>query len=150
MKWNAVFSKQWSCQYYYMDAPHRYWLSIWRKSLMAIAQECYELYWTNLGGNIPQNSSCTSTYHPSWKPSKLDKQYMRDTAGELIRDVLLWTPSHVWANVGRPARTYQQQLCTDTECSTEDLPRAMEDRDEWQERAREICANGPTCWWWRF
>ena len=25
------FSTQWSCQYYYMDAPHRRWLSVWRK-----------------------------------------------------------------------------------------------------------------------
>ena len=29
---------------------------------------------------------------------------------------------------GRPARTYLQQLCTDTGYSPEDLPEAMDDR----------------------
>ena len=45
----------------------------------------------------------------------------------LIRDVLLWTPTHGRAKAGRPARTYIQQLCEDTECCPEDLPRAMND-----------------------
>ena len=30
---------------------------------------------------------------------------------ELIRDVLLWIPTHGRAKAGRPARTYIQQLC---------------------------------------
>ena len=38
------------------------------------------------------------------------------------------------ASIGLPARTYLQQLCTDTGCSTENLPRVMDDRDEWRER----------------
>ena len=37
---------------------------------------------------------------------------------ELIRDVLLWTLTHSRAKAGRPARTYIQQLCEDTECWT--------------------------------
>ena len=45
---------------------------------------------------------------------------------ELIRDVLLWTPTHGRAKAGRPARTYIQQLCEDTGCCPEDLP-----TDEW-------------------
>ena len=52
---------------------------------------------------------------------------------ELIRDVLLWTPTHGRAKAGRPARTYIQQLCEDTGCCPEDLPRAMNDREEWRE-----------------
>ena len=47
---------------------------------------------------------------------------------ELIRDVLLWTPSQGRAIIRRPARTYMQQLCADTGCSLEDLPEAMNDR----------------------
>ena len=43
---------------------------------------------------------------------------------------------------GRPARTYLQQLSTDTGCSMEYLPRAMDDRDDLQERVREIRASG--------
>ena len=48
---------------------------------------------------------------------------------ELIRDVPLWIPSHGWAKAGPPVRTYIQQLCADTECSPEDLPEAMDDRE---------------------
>ena len=59
---------------------------------------------------------------------------------ELIRDVLLWIPTHGRAKAGRPARTYIQQLCEDTGCCPEDLPRAMNDREEWRERVRDIRA----------
>ena len=66
---------------------------------------------------------------------------------ELIRDVLLWIPTHGRAKAGRPARTYIQQLCEDTGCCPEDLPRAMNDREEWRERVRDIRA-ASTIWWW--
>ena len=59
---------------------------------------------------------------------------------ELIRDLLLWIPTHGRAKAGRPARTYIQQLCEDTGCCPEDLPRAMNDREEWRERVRDIRA----------
>ena len=49
---------------------------------------------------------------------------------ELIRDVLLWTPTHGRAKAGQQARTYIQQLCENTGCCPEDLPRAMNDREE--------------------
>ena len=65
---------------------------------------------------------------------------------ELIRDVLLWIPTHGRAKAGRPARTYIQQLCEDTGCCPEDLPRAMNDREEWRERVRDIRA-ASTIWW---
>ena len=67
---------------------------------------------------------------------------------ELISDVLLWTPTHGRAKVGRPARTYIQQLCEDTGCSPEDLPEAMNDREKWRERVRVIRATSMTWWWW--
>ena len=67
---------------------------------------------------------------------------------ELISDVLLWTPTHGQEKAGRPARTYVQQLCEDTECSPEDLPDAMNDREKWQERVRDIRATSTTWWWW--
>ena len=65
-----------------------------------------------------------------------------------ISNVLLWTPSHVRAKFERPARTYLQQLCADTRCNQEDLPGAMDDRDGWRERVRDICASSVTWWWW--
>ena len=66
---------------------------------------------------------------------------------ELIRDVLLWTPSHGQAKAGRPAQTYIQQLCANTGCYPEDLPEAMDDREGWRERVRDIRADSVT-WWW--
>ena len=52
---------------------------------------------------------------------------MQDTVG----DVLLWTPIHGHASVGRPVRIYQHQLCADTGCTLENLLGAMDDRDGW-------------------
>ena len=66
---------------------------------------------------------------------------------KLISDILLWTPSHGWAKAGWPAGTFLQKLCANTGCSLEYLPGAMEDRERWWERAKEICA-GSTTWWW--
>ena len=59
---------------------------------------------------------------------------------ELISNILQWTPSHVRPNAGQPARTYIKQLCADTGYSLEDLQGAMDNRDEWRERVREIRA----------
>ena len=68
---------------------------------------------------------------------------------KLISDVLLWTPTYCRAKAGRPARPYIQQLCEDTECGPEDLSEAMNDREKWRERVRNICACGTTWWlWW--
>ena len=64
-----------------------------------------------------------------------------------ISDELLWTPTYGRTKVGRPARTYIQQLCDDTGYNPEDLSEAMNDREKWQERVRDIHAGGTT-WWW--
>ena len=63
---------------------------------------------------------------------------------EIISDVLLWTPTYGRAKAGRPARTYIQQLCEDTGCSPEDQPEAMNDREKWRERVKDIRASGTT------
>ena len=69
---------------------------------------------------------------------------------ELVSDVLLWTPTYGQAKAGWPAQTYIQQLCEDPGCNPEDLPEAMNNREKWQERVRDIRAGGTTwwCWWW--
>ena len=38
----------------------------------------------------------------------------------------------------------EQQLCEDTGCSPEDLPEAMNEREKWRERVRDIRASGTT------
>ena len=63
---------------------------------------------------------------------------------ELISDVLLWTPAYGQVKAGRPARTYIRQLCGDTGCNPEDLSKAMNDREKWRERVRDIRAGGMT------
>ena len=110
----------------------------------AITQECCEQSWTSPAGNTPQDTNCTATCLLSRKLFKLDEPDMQDTAGE----VLLWTPTHGRAKAGRPARKYIQQLCEDTGCCPEYLPRAMNDREKWRERFRDIRATSTTWWWW--
>ena len=63
---------------------------------------------------------------------------------ELISDVLLWTPGYGQAKAGKPARTYIQQLYEDTGCNPGDLLKAMNDREKWRERVRDIRAGGTT------
>ena len=67
---------------------------------------------------------------------------------ELKSDVLLWTPTYGRAKAGQPVRTYIHQLCEDTGCSPEDRPEAMNDREKWRERVRDIRTGGTTWWWW--
>ena len=122
----------------------------------------------NLGGNYtrmlrailnkswrqhpPQSSSWTATYHPSsitktvqFRRTKHARHCWRSKDG-LINDIHQWTPSHGRAKLGRPARTYIQQLCADTGCSHEDLPESIEDGEGWKKGVREIRADGMT-WW---
>ena len=63
---------------------------------------------------------------------------------ELLSDVLLWTAAYGQSKAGRPARTYIHQLCDDTGCNPEDLPEAMNDKETWRERVRDISAGGTT------
>ena len=93
-----------------------------------------------------------ATYHPSRKLSKLDKPDMQDTAGEARTSSWMMysygPPTNGRAKAGRPTRTYIQLLCEDTGWSPEDLPEAMNDREEWRERVRDIRADDKTWWWW--
>ena len=74
--------------------------------------------------------------------------HCRRSRDELISDILLWTPSYGRAKAGPPARTYIQQLCEDKGCRPEDLSEAMNDREKWRERVRDICASSMIWWWW--
>ena len=67
---------------------------------------------------------------------------------ELISDVLHWNPIFGRVKAGRPARTCIQQQCEETECSPKYLSEAMNDREKWRERVRDIRAGGTTWWWW--
>ena len=53
-------------------------------------------------------------------------------------------PTYGRTKAGQPAQTYIKQLCEDTGWSPEDLPEAMDDREKWRERVRDIRASGTT------
>ena len=96
----------------------------------------------------PQSTNYTATLLPITRTIQVRRTrhagHSWRSRDELISDVLLWTPTYGRAKAGRPARTYTQQLCEDTRCSPEDLPKAMNDKEKWRERVRYICANGTT------
>ena len=97
--------------------------------------------------NTPQDTNYTATCLPSRKLYKLDEPDTHDTAGEARTNSSMMY-SNGQTKAGWPARTYIQQLCEDTGCSPEDLPKAMNDREKWRERVRDIRASGTTWWWW--
>ena len=98
------------------------------------------------GGNTPQDTNYTDTCLPSRKLYKLDEPGTQDNAGEARTNssVIYFYGPPTYGQAGRPTRTYIQQLCEDTGCNPEDLPKAMNDREKWQERVRDIRAGGTT------
>ena len=67
---------------------------------------------------------------------------------ELISDVLQWSP-HIWPSKSRmTSYNIIKQLCEDTGFSPEDQPEAMNNREKWRERVRNIRASGTTWWWY--
>ena len=65
----------------------------------------------------------------------------------------LWTSSHSRSSVRRPARTYILLLCTNTGCSLEDMPEAMNCWDGWGREEKESVNEIHVCsmiWWWWF
>ena len=48
---------------------------------------------------------------------------------ELASDVIIWQPTHCKRKIGRPRRTYVDQLVDDILCDVNEIKKAMEDRD---------------------
>ena len=63
---------------------------------------------------------------------------------KLISNIFSWTLIHGRPGIGQPARTYVHQLCADIGYSLEDLPKAMDDKNRWQEKVRELHASSTT------
>ena len=117
---------------------------VWRKSLTATTQECCKQFWTSPGDNTLLSPKLYGHLPPIMKTIKVRQTrhagHCWRSRDELINDVL-WTPSYGRTKAGRPAQTYVQQLCENTGCSPEDLLDAMNNREEWRERVRDICAD---------
>ena len=103
-------------------------------------------YKVRIKGKVEQSREGVAPSPTPWCRSFFTYYDLARPCDELISDVLQWTPAHGRAKAERPARNYIQQLCEDTGYSPEDLPEAMNDREEWQERVRDIHAGGTT-WW---
>ena len=149
IKWNAVSSRLQSCWYCYMDALLGRWLEKkldgnYTRMLRAILNKSWQQHPTRhqVYGHLPTITKtilARRTRHAGLSLRSKD---------EFVNDVLRWTPAHGQSKAGRPARTYIQQLCDDTGCNPEDLPEAMNDRETWRERVRDIHAGRTTWWWW--
>ena len=81
-----------------------------------------------LGGSLTPSAEVQSVY------STAPANWARRSKDKLLRDFLLWTPTHVHASIFRPARTYLYQLCANTACSLENLPGVMDNRHGWRDR----------------
>ena len=104
-------------------------------------EEARRQYWISPGGNTPQSTNNTVSSLSSRKLSKLDEPDTQDTDGEAEKS------SEVMYSYGPPHMAEQKQddqLCEDTGCSPEDLPVAMNDREKWWEKIRDIRASGTT------
>ena len=91
-----------------------------------------------------QSSSCTATYHPSWKLSKLDKPDMWDTAGEIrTNSQVIYSCGSLHLDKQRQddqqEPIYSSSVPIQEGSSLEDLPESMDDR--------EGEGQGDLCWW---
>ena len=106
------------------------------------------VYWTGPGSNTPQGANLPPITKTIQARRTRHAGHCWRSKDEIISDVLLWTPAYGQSKAGRPARTFIQQLCDDTWCNPEDLPKAMNDRETWRERVRDIRVSRTSWWWW--
>ena len=62
---------------------------------------------------------------------------------KLVSNICQWTPMHGHTSVDWPLK---HQLCGDTGCCLENLPRVMANRDRWWKGVKGICPVGMP-WW---
>ena len=82
-----------------------------------------------------------TTYYPSQKLSQLDEPGMQDT-GEV--GMYSCGPLHMDKQKQDDQLEPTYNSCANMGCSPEDLLEAMDDREGWQERVKDICADGMT------
>ena len=131
---------------------NKYFTTATCTKISCILLVCCEQYWTSPDSKTPKRHQLYGHLPPITKTIQVRRtrhagHYWR-SRDELISDVLRWTPAYGRAKEGRPARTYIQQLCEDTGCGPEDLSEAMNDREKWRDRVRDIRATSATWWWW--
>ena len=64
---------------------------------------------------------------------------------ELASEVITWQPRRGRSNIGRPHKTYYQQLVEDACCqTTQELETLMADRNIWREKIRLVRVINPS------
>ena len=107
-------------------------------------RNCTRMLWAIMNNSWKQHPMKQQLYNhlpPISKNIQIRQTRHGTLLDELISDVLIRTPSHGRGSVRWPTRTYLQQLCC-----LEDLPRALDNRDEWWERDWEIRASSVILW----
>ena len=72
---------------------------------------------------------CSMDTATAWKKNVHLIGYCR-SKNEIKSNILLRISAHGRASLCQPAKIYIHQLCTDTGCILEDLPKTIDDRDE--------------------
>ena len=130
------FSKLWLYQYYRIDVPHGRKQNASKKAgwKLHINASCY------FEQILEATFYTTAAVQPLTFISKIIQVRRRRhvehcwrSKNKLIRNVLLWTPTHGCATVGRPKRTYFRQLYGNSGYKLEDLQGALDYRDGWGE-----------------
>ena len=57
---------------------------------------------------------------------------------ELISDDLLWTPTLGYSTICQTAKPYIHQLCVDTGCYLEELPRSITHRNRYKKQPKDF------------
>ena len=95
------------------------------------------LFLTHPGSGHPTKQQMYSHLPPIIRAVKIilarHARHFWKSKSVLISDVLLWTNRRGWTSVGRPARTYHNELWLDTGYRLDDLPKAMTDCNVWRE-----------------
>ena len=115
----------------------------WEKTRQELHKNCYGHIEKILKATPRRNNSCTSSYLPSLKPSKLDEQDMRDAAGEDRTNSSI-TFSYRLLHMNVPMLVDQQELTYNSSMWTQDVVLKTY-LERWMiEMSLEICANSQT------
>ena len=105
-----------------------------------IEKKLDERYWKKSWIQHPTSQQLYGyLYLPPRKPSKLDELDIQDTAGEVTTNSYARFSCGSLQTEEQVLGDYLQLLCSETGCSMEDLPRAMDDRDEMKKKAGNTC-----------
>ena len=126
-----------------MIAPFRVYWNVWRKTLMESTQGCCiqhildksekrHLTKHQLCSHLPLISQTNQVNRTRYAGQSKDEQHKTHYRIDSF--------IYEYTSVGWPAKTCIHQLCEDTGCRLEDLPRSMTGRNGWRNKVKRICS----------